>query len=158
MQPISAATGSVSIGPTNTIGQLINGGVFDRFPKLKIYFAETHVGWIPFWMNKMDEFYARYYKFHGLDLKKMPSEYVRDHCRFSFVSARESMPLRYLIGLDLMMWGSDFPHSVGTFPDTREILTDLFENVPEGEKRKVLVENPCEFFDLDLEKELTPTP
>jgi predicted TIM-barrel fold metal-dependent hydrolase len=106
----------------------------------------------------MDEFYMRYYKFHGISLQKMPTQIVRDHCMFSFISDRMAMKYRYDIGLDNLMWGSDFPHSVGTFPDTKEILRELFEDVPEDEKRQVLVENPCDFFGLDPERELTPTP
>jgi predicted TIM-barrel fold metal-dependent hydrolase len=68
------------------------------------------------------------------------------------------MQLRHYIGVDLLMWGTDFPHSVGTFPDTQYILEELFEGVPEDERRKVLVDNVCDFFGLDPNKELTPTP
>ena len=154
-----AVTGTmVNQGPVLTIGRLMMNGVFDRYPKLKIYFAETNCGWLPFLLNFMDEFYMRWYKYHNLGLKKMPSQYYRDHCKFSFIQDRMAMKYRHDIGLDLLMWGSDFPHSVGTFPDSREILSELFEDVPEAEKRQVLVENVCKFFDLDPEKELTPTP
>jgi predicted TIM-barrel fold metal-dependent hydrolase len=66
--------------------------------------------------------------------------------------------LRKYIGVDLLMWGSDFPHSVGTFPDSRVMLDDFFEGVPPAERKKVLVDNPVEFFGLDPEKDLTPTP
>jgi predicted TIM-barrel fold metal-dependent hydrolase len=78
--------------------------------------------------------------------------------RFSFIHDRLAMPLRHYIGLDILMWGSDFPHSVGTFPDSRYVLEELFEDIPEAERRQVLVENPCELFGLDPDHELTPTP
>ena len=146
------------VGPTYTISQLILYGVFDRYPKLKFYFAETNAGWLPHQLNIMDEFFMRWYRFHDIKVSKMPSQYYRDHCRFSFIHDRMAMKLRDYIGLDLLMWGSDFPHSVGSYPESREILGELFEGVPEAEKRKVLVENVCEFFDLDPEKEITPTP
>ena len=155
----SAVTGTmVNQGPVLTIGRMMTNGVFDRFPKLMFYFAETNAGWLPFLFNFMDEFYMRWYKYHNIGLKKMPSQYYRDHCKFSFIQDRMAMKYRHDIGVDLLMWGSDFPHSVGTFPDSREILSELFEDVPEAERRKVLVENVCEFFDLDPEKELTATP
>ena len=68
------------------------------------------------------------------------------------------MKFRYYIGLDLLMWGSDFPHSVGTYPHSREFIEELFEDVPEMERHRVLVDNVCDFFGLDQEKELTPHP
>jgi predicted TIM-barrel fold metal-dependent hydrolase len=68
------------------------------------------------------------------------------------------MPFRHYIGTDHLMLGSDFPHSAGTFPHSIEIIDDLFEEVSAEERRKVLVENPCRFFGLDPDKELTPTP
>ena len=145
-------------GPSYTIGQLILNGVFDRFPKLRIYFAETQAGWLPHTLSWVDEFHRRWAWYTDAVPKKMPSEYYRDQCLFSFIVDRMAMQLRQYIGLDMLMWGSDFPHSVGSFPDTRRFLEDQFEGVPENEKRKVLVENPAEFFSLDMERELTPTP
>ena len=141
-----------------TIARLIAGGVFDRFPKLKIYLAETQAGWSAPHLDLMDDFFQRWYSYHNLKLKKQPSQYYRDHLLFSFIYDRMAMKLRQFIGVDMLMWGSDFPHSVGTYPDSRETLTDLFEEVPEDEKRKVLVTNATDFFGLDPEKELTPTP
>jgi predicted TIM-barrel fold metal-dependent hydrolase len=154
----TALTGSAAIGPSFTIGRLILHGVFDRFPKIKFYFAETQAAWLAHLLNWMDEFYLRWYTYHNIPLKKMPSQYYREHCRFSFIHDRMAMELRKYIGIELLMWGTDFPHSQGTFPDTRRILGELFEGVPEHEKHKVLVDNVCEFFDLDPEKPLTPTP
>ncbi len=88
----------------------------------------------------------------------MPSDYVRDHCRFCIISDRMAVPLRHYIGSELFMWGSDFPHSVGTWPDSRYVLDEFFEGVPDDERYQILVKNACDFFGLDPEHELTPTP
>jgi predicted TIM-barrel fold metal-dependent hydrolase len=143
---------------TMPIAQLIHAGVFDRFPALKIYFAESEVSWLAGWLEYIDEFYSRWAPFHGLELAKMPSDYVRDHCRFCMISDRMAVPLRNYIGTELFLWGSDFPHSVGTFPDTQYILDEFFEGVPDDERRQILVQNPCDLFGLDPDHELTPTP
>jgi predicted TIM-barrel fold metal-dependent hydrolase len=150
--------GAGSGAAMSTIGDLVYHGVFDRFPDLKLYFAETQAGWLPHSLNWADEFFIRWYSFYGLKLDKLPSEYVREHCRFSFIADRLAMQFRYYIGLDLLMWGSDFPHSVGTYPHSHEVIEELFQGVPEKERRKVLVDNVCNFFGLDNDKELTPTP
>ena len=143
---------------THTIGQLILRGVFDRFPKVKFYFAETQAGWIPYNLMRVDEVYLRWGHFWNVKLKQMPSDYYRQHTRFSFTSDRLAIRYRHDIGLDLLMWGSDFPHAIGTYPYSREFLDEVFEGVPQAERRKVLVDNVCQFFDLDPEKDLTPTP
>lgn len=144
--------------PVFTISQLMLSGVFDRFPGLKIYFAETNAAWLPYYMMQADELYMRWYKFHDMGMAKMPSQYISEHCRFSFINDRLAMKYRYDIGLDMLMWGTDFPHSVGSYPITREVLGELFEGVPEQEKHQVLVENVCTFYGLDPHQELTPTP
>ena len=56
------------------------------------------------------------------------------------------------------MWGSDFPHSVTSFPRTREWLEIIFGDVPAELRRKILVDNPVEFFGLDAAATLTATP
>ncbi len=141
-----------------TIGQLILHGVFDRFPSLKFYFAETQAGWLPYNLLRVDEVYLRWGHYWDVKLERMPSEYYREHIRLSFTSDRLAVKYRYDIGLDMLMWGSDFPHAIGTYPHSREFLSEIFEDVPESERRKILVDNVCEFFDLDPERELTPTP
>lgn len=141
----------------NMVSMIVNG-VFDRFPKLKIYFAETGCSWIPASLNSLDEFYSRWYTYWDVNLQMLPSEYFRKHCILNFIDDRLAMQFRYYIGLDMLTWGTDFPHSVGTFPHSTEILEDLFEGVPEHEKRQVLVENICNFYGLDPNREITPTP
>jgi predicted TIM-barrel fold metal-dependent hydrolase len=165
---ISSATGLTrelaTVGMPNlavgaTIGKLMIAGVFDRFPAIKFYFAETNAGWLPYQLSgRLDEVYMRWYKYFDVALKKLPSQYYRDHCRFSFVRDRMAMELRHYIGLELLMWGSDFPHSETTYPHTRRILPELFDGVPETERNRVLVDNVVEFFDLNPQASLTPTP
>lgn len=142
----------------NTVIQLIMSGVLDRYPTLKFYFAETNAGWLPHTLNMVDEFYQRWYSYCDADLPRMPSEYFREHCIFNFIDDRLAMPFRHYIGTHMLTWGTDFPHSVGTYPHSKEILEDLFEGVPDHERRQVLVENVCTFFGLDPDKDITPTP
>jgi len=140
------------------ISQMIIQGIFDKVPNGKIYFAETYTSWLPITFNRMDEHYLRRSYYYNFRLKKLPSEYIRDHMAFSSIGERQAMPLRYYSGLDNMMWGSDFPHNVNTYPHSRAALAEMFHGVSEEEKRKVLVLNPCEWFSLDPDADITPTP
>ena len=56
------------------------------------------------------------------------------------------------------MWGSDFPHSVGSFPDSEAFLDEALAKVPEELRRKILLENPARFYGLDLDADITETP
>jgi predicted TIM-barrel fold metal-dependent hydrolase len=140
------------------MSQLILNGVFDRIPRLHVYFAETACGWIPTCTSHMDRRYRALRKHFGLSLKKLPSEYFRDNAAFGFVIDRLAMKHRDLIGVDTMLWGSDLPHSTGTMPYTPTFLDDFFEGVPAEERRRVLVENPCRIMRLDPDHDITPTP
>jgi predicted TIM-barrel fold metal-dependent hydrolase len=66
--------------------------------------------------------------------------------------------MRDLLDLDHIMWGSDFPHSVSSFPQSPRWLDEIFAGCSEQVRRQVLVDNPCRFFHLDPERELTATP
>jgi predicted TIM-barrel fold metal-dependent hydrolase len=57
-----------------------------------------------------------------------------------------------------LMWGSDFPHSVGSFPSSRACLDAMFAPVSDEIRRNVLLETPARFYGLDLDAALTPTP
>ena len=57
-----------------------------------------------------------------------------------------------------LMWGTDCPHSVGSYPKSQKWLDIIFDGVPDSLKRRILLENPAKFWDLDLEKAITPTP
>ena len=86
----------------------------------------------------------------------LPSEYALKH--FLFSAIREPLGARQDMPWDNLMWGSDFPHSVGTFPNSTAWRKIIFENVPEPAIKKVTLTNPARFFGLDLEKDLTETP
>src|SRR5260370_35249805 len=90
------ASGALGWPCTGTIGRLMLY-VFDRFPDLKFYFAETQGAWLAHVLNWMDEFYLRWYRYHDVHLKKMPSQYYRDHLGLAFIPARVVLHFRQII-------------------------------------------------------------
>jgi predicted TIM-barrel fold metal-dependent hydrolase len=66
--------------------------------------------------------------------------------------------MRDLLDMEHVMWGSDFPHSVSSFPESARWLDEIFEGCTPELRHQVLVDNPCAFFGLDPDAELTPTP
>jgi predicted TIM-barrel fold metal-dependent hydrolase len=134
--------------------QLLLSGVFDRYPNLKIYWAETQMGWLPYYYDQLDDVYKRskhwMERYFGLKpLERQPSEYFREHFYWGFIYDRLGIRLRYDVGVDKVMWGNDFPHSAGDWPNSKKVIADIFSGVPEDEKQKMLVDNAVNFFHLN---------
>ena len=160
MNPTLSAVINGNGGPMGlySISELIATGTFDRFPELKLHFAETNAGWMAWTFWKMDDDYEIMKDASHGHLEMAPSEYIREHCYFSFIRDVIAMKVRDLIPWENLMWGSDFPHSVGSFPESPKWLNIIFDGVPENVKRKILLENPAMLYGLDLTKPITETP
>jgi predicted TIM-barrel fold metal-dependent hydrolase len=128
--------------------QLMLGGVFDRHPNLQLMMTEVRGDWIPATLARLDaEFEA-----HRADLptKQKPSELWQSNCMagLSFLH-RVEVEHRHEIGVETMSFGRDYPHSEGTWPNTKQYLHTLFGDVPEAEARLILGENLARFLKLD---------
>ena len=82
-------------------------------------------------------------------LEKEPSAYVREHCYWGFIYDPIGIRLRDDVGVDKIMWGNDFPHSAGDWPNSKRVIEDMFSGVPQDERQKILVDNAVEFFHLN---------
>jgi len=134
--------------------QWVLSGLFDRFPKLRVFFAENQIGWIPFFLQGADVRYDRHYhwaqRLLGFKpLNRPPSEYIRDHCSWGFQFDRVGVELRHKINVDRLIWGSDFPHQESDWPESMSVIERNFAGVPENEKHKMVCGNAVEFFHLD---------
>jgi predicted TIM-barrel fold metal-dependent hydrolase len=136
-------------GPSGTIAQLILERVLERFPKLRILFAETGIGWLPYYMEQMDDRYRRHHVWADVHLKEeMPSRYVRRHFWWSFQVDVAGIANRHQIGLDRIMWATDFPHGTSDWPHSRQTVADQFVGVPAEETRMIVRENALRYFGL----------
>jgi len=133
--------------------QWILSGLFDRFPTLRIFFAENQIGWIPFFLQAADVRYDRHHRWAerllGLEpLRRPPSEYIREHFYWGFQFDRVGVELRHKINVDRLMWGSDFPHQESDWPESLKIIDRNFAGVPDDERSKMVCANAVEFFRL----------
>lgn len=137
---------------------LIWGGVFERFPKLRVAITEGTTIWVPEYLTLMDHrysvtHYAQKLGDYRSHLSMSPSEYFRRnvHLGASCMPRREA-ELRHEIGLGQIMWGSDFPHPEGSWPYTREQQLETFRGLPEDEIAAMLGGNAAEWYGFDTEK------
>ncbi len=139
----------------------ILSGVFDRFPTLRLVMAEQGTSWVRNALNTMDQFYPQIAK-GGIGelrfvepflLDKMPSEYWETNCAVaaSFMH-REDCLRRELIGVDHVMWGSDYPHLEGTFPFSSEALRKTYAGLDPEEVQAMLAGNAARVYGFDLDR------
>ena len=140
--------------------QLILGGVFERFPGLKYILTESGCAWVPSLLQRMDVVHAGIkagmmgeMDYSQVDtLPEPPSFYARRNCWYgaSFPSPSEIAD-RHVVGVDRILWGSDYPHYEGTFPYTRDALRLTFADIDPAETRLMLGENAANLYGFDLE-------
>ena len=141
--------------PAMSLAQTILSGVFDRLPDLQIFFAETRLGWVPFWMEEADYWYERHRHWserllNWKPLRQRPSDYVRQHVHFSVQHVeRVAVELRHHMGADHIMFATDFPHIECDWPNTRPFAERLFAGVPADEAFRIAAGNMLEFFHLE---------
>lgn len=132
---------------------LMWSGAFERHPNLKLILTETGCSWILETLRVL-EFKADHpiFKHFTKDLSLRPSEYFARQCYIgaSFMPPHEGKD-RHKIGLDRLMWGSDYPHLEGTWPNTMDALRKTFGNYPEDETRALLGTNAAEVYGFDLD-------
>jgi predicted TIM-barrel fold metal-dependent hydrolase len=134
--------------PRRSMWQLMMGGVFDRFPKLKLVLNEIYIDWMPGTLRCLDEEFKK--RRGELPAKRLPSEYWRTNGVTSMSFPRKAeVEMRHEVGIDTVTFGRDYPHPEGTWPNTKHWLRDLFKGVPENEVRAILGENAIRALNLD---------
>lgn len=132
--------------PAQVMWSLMIGGVFDRYPSLQLALTEVRADWVPAALRVLD---ARFEQ-GDTPLRRRPSEYWRSNCWSGASSIKRSeIRLRHEIGVDRIMFGRDFPHPEGTWPNTWDWIRDAFRDVDEDEARLILGENAVRCYGLD---------
>jgi predicted TIM-barrel fold metal-dependent hydrolase len=138
-----------------TLADLMLSGVFERDPDLRIGTVEHELGWIPFFLDQLDYTYTdrpargpEWRRFDDPD--RLPSQFFRTNCFASFQEDAVGIRLRDLIGVDTLMWGSDYPHTESTFPRSRQILGEILHDLDDEEVRQVTVSNAARLYSIDL--------
>ena len=118
--------------------QLIWSGVFERFPDLQVAVVEVDVGWLPFFKEQADDRYFRQDLGQTFNLPRPPSYYMEHNFNFTFVSDYFGVKNRHAIGVDRMMWSSDFPHLPANWPHSWRTIEATFADVPRAERDLIL--------------------
>ncbi len=141
----------VNVTAQQSFASMIWGGLFVRFPRLKIISAENEAGWVGLLLDKMDHLILREDRHFAHDhaIKKtgmMPSEYFRRNIALTFIWDRSAVAVREWIGLENLMWSNDYPHADSSWPDSARFRDHIFLGVPEHDRHLIQAENAARLF------------
>jgi len=147
-QAHSAQTATSAVTPAQIIPQMIFSGVTERFPGLNCVFAEAGVGGLNYAIAACDhEWESRHLWTEGIHTR--PSDVIRRQMYVNFWFEAEGIKLRHDIGVENIMWESDFPHVASFYPRSWDAVERVLKGVPETDRRKMLYENAMRVYRID---------
>jgi predicted TIM-barrel fold metal-dependent hydrolase len=146
-----AASGLASVFAMapGVVGQLIFTGVFARHPGLRIAMIETGVGWIPHFLEQMDDRFWRNRSWTDLPITEPPSTYWHANMAASFIRDDNGIRNRYEVGVTNMMWSTDYPHHGNDWPYSRKVIAETTAGLPADERDLIVAGNAVRLFGLD---------
>ena len=146
--PLSGYAGAAA-SVQRTLADLICRGVAERFPSLKFVVAEFNAGWIAHWLYRLDQGVSREHRFGRLlELKEKPSEIWQRQFYATIEDDSAALLTCKLIGVDNLMWGSDYPHTDSTFPCSLEVLDELMGELANEDRQKITHDNAVNVYRL----------
>jgi predicted TIM-barrel fold metal-dependent hydrolase len=131
------------------LSQLIWTGMLHRHPRLKVISSEGGIGWIPYLLERADYTYNKHRFWTRSVLPQLPSTYFKRQCYACFIYDEAGVQTRHLIGVDNLMWESDYPHTDTTWPFSHDRINDSLKGVPEDERRKIVYSNLARVYGLE---------
>jgi predicted TIM-barrel fold metal-dependent hydrolase len=132
--------------PPVRAAEMIYTQLFDRFPQLHVVMAEADAGWVPYLKEQLDDRYARQNPAEKLPLRLRPSEYLERNISYTIVTDAYGIRNRHAVGLDRIMWSSDFPHAGCDYPDYSRSSERDFAGVPALERAPILAGNAARLY------------
>lgn len=129
---------------------LVCGGVLERHPRLKVAVLECGGGWLPHWFDRFDHF-AQVYGWMAPELRAKPSEYFKRQCWISFDPDERTLgALAPLIGVERIVWASDYPHLDATFPGVVRELEEGLAPLPAATRDLIRGANAAGLYGLSV--------
>jgi predicted TIM-barrel fold metal-dependent hydrolase len=129
---------------------LIFSGVLERHPGLRIVIAESGVGWIPYFLERMESVYDRHRHYLKSQVSRPPTQVFHEHFFVTFQEDLAGIQLRDMLGVNTMMWASDYPHTDTTWPESRNVVEKYFAGVPENDRERIVFTNCANLYGIGV--------
>jgi predicted TIM-barrel fold metal-dependent hydrolase len=148
-----AVQGTIIFG--NSVASLVDflfSGVLHRFPNLKLLYAEAQIGWIPYVLERTDDVWHTHRGWaHGQDkCPELPSTYYHRQVYSCFFKDPVGVSVLDRVGVDNVLFETDYPHQDGTWPQSREAAALQFGHLPQDQIDKIARGNAIKLLGLEL--------
>jgi len=126
----------ISLQPVNIVqaaADVLWSRVMTKFPGVRFALSEGGIGWIPYFLERVDYVYKHHRAWTGQDLPMLPSELFRERFVTCFIDDAAGVKNRHDVGIDTITWECDYPHSDSTWPQSPELLAESLADVPDHE-------------------------
>lgn len=130
------------------ISQLILTGVFERFPDLRVVMLEVGVGWIPHYLQQLDDRFWRLRTWASPPISEPPSFYWRRNMAANIIWDPIGIEVRHDVGIDNIVWSSDYPHHVCDWPYSRRTIDTMLGHLPTDERTAIVGGNARRIYGL----------
>lgn len=138
----------VGLSTAEALGMWVMGGVFARFPELRVVFVEPGIGWVSWWLFIVDDLVSRQgYTFPAI--RELPSHYFRRNVHLTFVDEPDVVHhARTRLGVENVLWSSDYPHPVSSWPTSRALVETMFADATPDERDAIVRANAARLWKL----------
>ncbi|MDA3039196.1 MAG: amidohydrolase family protein [Actinomycetota bacterium] len=131
-----------------TVAELICQGITARHPGLTFVVSEFNAGWLPNWLERLDQGWLRDPPAADPAVDRPPSSYWETNFKVTIEDDRSAVLCRELIGVDTIIWANDYPHRDSTWPCSRSVVESLMSDVPDGERRQMTEATAAQLYGI----------
>jgi uncharacterized protein len=131
-----------------TVVSLVGSGIPQAYPRMRFVIVEGGIGWVAAVTRSMDHWWQDHHHWMRPRLEQPPSSYLHRQFYFTFEDDRAGILTRPMLNLEHLMWGSDYPHTEGTFPHSREQVSADFAGLPAEDVRRLVVDNAVQLYGI----------
>jgi len=142
--------------PMETVAYLCGSGVLERHPRLRVVMVECGSGWLAWALHAMDDAYREHHMWVRPKLKLLPSEYFKNQGAVTFQHDPVGIANIPFTGERCLMWGSDYPHPEGTWPNSLKYLDRQLQGLSEQTIQKIVCDNAAELYRFNVLRESAP--
>ncbi|MBV8951551.1 MAG: amidohydrolase [Actinobacteria bacterium] len=130
------------------LGMWMLTGVLERFPELKVVFVEPGLGWVAWYLWIVDDMATRQ-KYDFPAISELPSFYFHRNISLTFIDEPDGLQLlRHRLGVGNILWSTDYPHPVSSWPRSRELVEEQFRGIPDNERELIVSGNAARIWNL----------
>lgn len=149
--PLAVITSLMGSTLFHSMTDLLLSPTLHKHQDLKIAYSEGQIGWLPYALQRIDQVWE-HYRFYDIEptinADVRPSDLFRRHMHGCFIDDAVGIEMRHKIGVDNILWESDYPHADSVWPNSRTNLAKMLADVPNDEAHKIAELNARRLFNV----------